>query len=200
MVGSSNNLPFVTIEEGQFSGIEEEFTEVFRSHADFESFWSKHGGIASPSPSCPEVDFESNMVIGVFGGTKNTGGYSVEVSSVEETETEAIVKYQTKCPPPGGMTIMALTQPYHIVRVAKSLKAVKFEPVVIETLPTYMMGFTDKGRTQEYADKIEKLEIVEKVKVFKWVIFVNFIPGKIGRSKAMDLLKGMEDVEYVEEG
>merc|ERR1712023_554169 len=82
-------------------------------------------GIYMPPPPLVEVDFATEMIICICLGTRSSGGYGVEVKSVDDVGGDLIVKYETSSP--SGMATMALTQPHHIVRVARSDKSVKFE-------------------------------------------------------------------------
>jgi hypothetical protein len=87
---------------------------------DFHVFWARHKQNTWEPPPVPVVDFTSQIIDVVFRGTKSSGGYGVEVTSVDEEEGgggDLVVNFLTSDPFPGGMTTMALTQPYHIVKI-----------------------------------------------------------------------------------
>jgi PrcB C-terminal len=65
------------------------------------------------------VDFDREMVVGIFLGEKSTGGYEVEIVRAEQRDSSLYFYYREKAPPPGAMVTQALTQPFHLVRVAK---------------------------------------------------------------------------------
>jgi PrcB C-terminal len=65
------------------------------------------------------VDFDREMVVGIFLGEKSTGGYEIEIVRAEQGDSSLYFYYREKSPPPGAMVTQALTQPFHLVRVAK---------------------------------------------------------------------------------
>ena len=60
------------------------------------------------------VDFEKEQVIAVFDAVKSSGGYTVELKVSSNTENIVVdIEYIS----PDGITTMAITQPYHIVKI-----------------------------------------------------------------------------------
>lgn len=59
---------------------------------------------------------QSNFVV-LNMGEKNTGGYSITVDNVTETETEIIIKVKEINPEPGAMLLQQITYPYTVVRI-----------------------------------------------------------------------------------
>lgn len=58
----------------------------------------------------------SNYVI-LNMGEKNTGGYSIGVEKVEETDKNIIITVKEKSPAADAMTMQVITYPYTVVRV-----------------------------------------------------------------------------------
>lgn len=54
-------------------------------------------------------------------GQRNTGGYDIEIASVEEVDGEVLVIYQEKRPVPGQMVIQVLTYPWQVIKVDSAL-------------------------------------------------------------------------------
>lgn len=50
-------------------------------------------------------------------GEKTTGGYSITIGKVEETDKNIIVSVKEKEPEPGAMVTNAMTNPYTIVKI-----------------------------------------------------------------------------------
>ena len=75
----------------------------------------------------PKIDFEKHMLVAVFMGRKNSGGYAIKVEKVEEKAGKIVVTVKRQTPPPGGMVTMALTGPYQIVKMPVSDKEVIFK-------------------------------------------------------------------------
>jgi len=58
----------------------------------------------------------SNYVI-LNMGEKNTGGYSIRVEKVEETDKNIIITVKENNPAPDAMTMQVITYPYTVVKV-----------------------------------------------------------------------------------
>ncbi|WP_343694752.1 protease complex subunit PrcB family protein [Flavobacterium sp.] len=58
----------------------------------------------------------SNYVI-LNMGEKNTGGYSIGIESVEETDKNIIITVKEKNPAPDAMVTQSITYPYTVVKV-----------------------------------------------------------------------------------
>ncbi len=115
--------PFRTVERGSQSNIDSARQVVVRSSEEWTAFWKTH----TFDKPAPRVDFDKEMVLGVFMGNRPTGGYSVTIGSVAERDGSLVVTYSETSPRPGAMTAQVLTFPYHIVAVAKRGGDVRFE-------------------------------------------------------------------------
>ncbi len=95
----------------------ETWTGVWNQHVQFMVF---------PLPP-PAVNFSKHTIIAVFMGKVSTGGYGIEVYDMVDVGSSIIVKVEKTEPGPRCIVTQALTQPYHIVRIAKTDKEVSFE-------------------------------------------------------------------------
>lgn len=75
----------------------------------------------------PTVNFDEEMLIAVFQGPKNTGGYSIAIKKVIETGLNIEVSVVITEPGRGCITTQALTSPYIIVKIRKTDKQVIFK-------------------------------------------------------------------------
>ena len=73
------------------------------------------------------VDFSKDMIIGYFDKVRGSGGYSVEIMSITETADEIVVFYKPTSPEGDAIDIM--TQPYTLVSIPRTMKAVRLEPI-----------------------------------------------------------------------
>jgi hypothetical protein len=113
-----------SLAKGGFSAITETQQVVLRDAKVWEQFWRKHSPDPRTMEKMPKVDFEKEMVIAVTMGQQRTGGYLVEIASVEREDEKLKVTVRRRAPPPDSMTIQVVTSPYHFVAVPKSdLKA-----------------------------------------------------------------------------
>jgi len=117
---------FTTVDQGFYSGISEPRNVVIRSSEEWKRLWEEHTSIFSPPPPLPEVDFSRDMVIGVFLGTRPTGGFSVEILSVRHEGDQLVVEYAESSPGAGCIVLPVLTQPFHLIKVARSDDPVEF--------------------------------------------------------------------------
>jgi hypothetical protein len=74
------------------------------------------------------IDWKKQMVIVVAGGTKPTGGYSVEVKSLEVKDGKLIVNWKLNSPAPGSIVTQAFTNPALTILVDRFEGDVVFEP------------------------------------------------------------------------
>jgi hypothetical protein len=113
-------VPIRSLAKGVFSGIRDAKQEIVRSADDWEKLWKQHGVSAGAAEKVPEVDFAKEMVIATTMGTKRTGGYSIEIVSAEAGEKTLKISVRKRSPPPGALTVQALTAPFHFVAVPRN--------------------------------------------------------------------------------
>merc|ERR1719491_2255347 len=89
------------------------------TQGEWEGLWGRHASIRSPPAPLPAVNFSTEMVLCVFMGTRSSGGHAVKIKGIEKGAAVWKVFCETVSPG-GGMTTMALTQPFHMVRVEKT--------------------------------------------------------------------------------
>jgi hypothetical protein len=121
-IGGAQPVTFSTLVDGQASNIEEPREVVVRTAAEWKALWAKH----APGQKEPAVDFAKATVIGVFLGTRSTGGYRAVITEVERHGADIVVTWQEQQPSPTMMVTQALTSPFHIVRIDKTPDPVKF--------------------------------------------------------------------------
>ena len=94
---------------GQYGKVEEPFLVVAREA-------KVYGELRALAEGLPELGadfFEKHAVVAAFAGTRNSGGYGVEIKRGAD---KRLVVEET-APPEGAMTTMALTQPFKVVAV-----------------------------------------------------------------------------------
>jgi PrcB C-terminal len=120
--GVPAQVTFTTIAEGQQSNVEDAREVVVRSAAEWKTLWQQH----APDQPMPKVDFAKSMVIGVFLGSRSTGGYRATISAVDRDGAGLVVTWREERPGPDAIVSQMLTFPYHVVRVDRSSGPVKF--------------------------------------------------------------------------
>lgn len=123
-------IPFSTIDKGMKSGLSERKFIIIKSEKKWENIWRLHKAPLVPEKQIPLIDFRQEMIVAVFSGEKKTGGYGIEITKIEENRyrTELIVYFLEAQPRSNAIVTQALTQPYHIVKAARTGFTVKFIP------------------------------------------------------------------------
>ena len=118
-------VPFSNVELGVSSGIRDPTRVVVRTSREWLLVWARHArSVGAVVP--PPVDFSRDMVVGVFMGERDTGGYQIEITGVERTAEVLRVQYRVREPEPGAVLTQALTQPFHLIRLARDDAFVSF--------------------------------------------------------------------------
>ncbi|TVR12966.1 MAG: protease complex subunit PrcB family protein [Phormidium sp. GEM2.Bin31] len=122
---TTETISFETQEQGNYSGFNDSFERLITEESEWQGFWQQLHGTVSPSPDIPEIDFENYSIIAVGLGDRSDGSYGVQVDRVRQEGEELVVHYlETRgC----GMATMAITQPYHIVRIERTSRPVSFQ-------------------------------------------------------------------------
>lgn len=121
-VMSAQTPSFTTLAKGDASGQQEAKQVTIRTAAEWNALWKEH----SPTQKVPAVDFAKNMVVGIFLGSKPSTGHEVEIVNVRTESNDLIVEYVQKQPGRGTMAAQILTEPFHLVTVAKHAGTVRF--------------------------------------------------------------------------
>ena len=120
-------LDFTIIESGSHSGHSSLRYYVIQDAQTWADLWGEHVQFIVEPPPVPEVDFSENMVVAVFMGEASTGGYAIRICDIVDTGSFIVVKVEKTEPGPRCIVPMVLTQPYHIVQMAKTDKPVTFD-------------------------------------------------------------------------
>jgi len=116
-----------TIAKGIRSGIREPSQVAIRSQTEWQKLWREHTSTSTASAPLPTVDFDKEIVAAVFLGEKPTGGYNVEISSTEVTDSLLTIFVKETSAKPGAIVTQGFTQPFHIVRIeAATVETISF--------------------------------------------------------------------------
>lgn len=109
-----------TLAKGAFSGITEATQRIIKDRETWGQLWARHSGFRSPPEPIPAVNFDKEMVIVVTLGRQRTGGYAIEITRVQADGKHLKIFVKRSAPPPGAMTIQALTAPFLMVAIPRS--------------------------------------------------------------------------------
>ena len=208
-----DEVPFTPVtsqQPGYYSSISEALTRTCRNREEFESLWRRHRGSSSDDVA---VEFDdTTMVLCVFRGQRNSGGYGIRIESVTHEDEQIVVRCLTSDPPPGAMATMALTQPHHVVAVPRSPLAVRYvvepAPPPPRPFPTFLLTLHKEVTDLEsMRTRLERLDAVRGVTILKAVrlAMVEFDESKLliddgneAETQAQALLEAVEGVATVE--
>ena len=120
-----STVPMKTIEKGMDSQVDKSQQVAARSAEEWAKLWNLHAG----ERPRPPVDFAREMVVGVFLGSRPTGGFSIDVVGAREEGGALVVQYRETRPPPRSVAAQILTSPYHIVTLPARGGGVRFEKI-----------------------------------------------------------------------
>ncbi|MBI3560992.1 MAG: protease complex subunit PrcB family protein [Gammaproteobacteria bacterium] len=123
---SETQPSFTVIDQGVRSGLTIPKHLVINTNQDWQELWNVHQSFRRRTPPAPPIDFTKEMIIAVFAGERPTGGHSVKVQSLQITPSWLLVNLHMDTPPQDTITTMQLTQPYVIIKTAKTPLRVEF--------------------------------------------------------------------------
>lgn len=128
-VGAARALSAPSGRQRRWAGDQRGFSDarqvVVRSDKVWAALWSEINGGITPPPPVPPVNFETDMVVGVFLEAKPSGGYGVELRA-ERAGAELRAIYAETVPDTGMTQITVITMPYALLSVPRFDGPVRF--------------------------------------------------------------------------
>jgi hypothetical protein len=117
---------FSTLTKGVNGGVRESAQLVVRSQSEWAALWGRLMRPRATPPPPPAVDFSIEMIVALFMGERPTGGYEIEATRVERTDSGLTVHYRVKRPEAGAILMQVLTQPFHLIKLPRVDEPVTF--------------------------------------------------------------------------
>ena len=76
------------------------------------------------------------LLVAVFQGQQNTGGYSIQITAIERNGDQLVVRAMFGVPDPGAMVTQVLTSPAHIVSIASADAIGVKEAILVDSTGT----------------------------------------------------------------
>jgi hypothetical protein len=108
---------------GIYSGFDNPFTTVIKTKEDLQGLWEN----LSTTDPMPNINFDDQMLIGIFMGEKPSSGFGVYIISITRESSNILVRYRETSPKPNEMTLAVLSQPFQLITTGKSSLPVIFE-------------------------------------------------------------------------
>jgi PrcB C-terminal len=117
-------VPFrtVAIGDGSSSRLQKPTGLAVKSKARWRTLWRALGA----GGKLPPVDFSRHMLLVASQGRQPSGGHQLRIASVGDPGDALVVDVTEVSPGPGCVTTGGITSPYHVVRVPRSDKPVRF--------------------------------------------------------------------------
>lgn len=109
----------------RMSGIDRAQQTVVRTEAEWRALWQEH----APGRPAPAVDFNKQMVLAVFLGSRPSGGYMIQITQVRDEGTGLVVEWMEGRPAPGTSAAAVMTAPSFLAAVPRRDGPVRFEKV-----------------------------------------------------------------------
>jgi DNA-binding transcriptional ArsR family regulator len=129
-------LGFQTISDGFYSGQGSPAYYVVENQSSWVEVWKKlQPYVAFPFNDSrttevpPDVNFSESIVVAVFMGGFTSGGYRIEVKEICDVGQYVVVKVEKTYPGGNCIVTLALSQPYHIVKMGKTDKTILFDTI-----------------------------------------------------------------------
>lgn len=119
-------VSFEVIHGGTYCSISGKKEVLIKNNDDYQKLMNEVYSNLDQMPRIPEVDFSKNSVVAVFMGTKNTGGYLVNVDKVIKRTSALTVSIYETSPGANCQETQMLSQPYEIVKIPKTDQKVKY--------------------------------------------------------------------------
>ena len=114
------------LERGGQSGVTERSFLLVGDERTFRALYASVHAKRMPSPRPPDVDFDANVVVAAFLGTRSTGGYRTAFGAVAVEGGVARIVVVEEGPPAEALLTQAMTAPYAMATVSRgNLRAVE---------------------------------------------------------------------------
>jgi hypothetical protein len=112
------DIPFEIIKNFQLA-YQNEGIKVFKNYNEFEKFYKSQTNLISDSIPKLNVNFENELLIGVFLGQRPTSGYSINVDRVVLESKKILVQASEICPKKDQIVLMVITYPSIFIKIPK---------------------------------------------------------------------------------
>ena len=120
-------VKFEEVCKGNYCGITDRKHQVIKTQEEWSKLWEKTFSIQTPKPTLPKIDFNKEMILGIFSGEHSTGGYDIEITGIRKQKGEINASFFYVSPGPKCEVTSALTQPYCFIKLKKTSKNIVFK-------------------------------------------------------------------------
>ena len=118
-------LSFSIIRYNYYSSVENQSVVRVTTANELATVWNQIYSLQNPLPPIPAIDFNKDMCLFIFLGSRPNSGYSVELKQV--LETSASIRLKIKETVTNNVTTQGLMSPHLVAILAKNLKPLESE-------------------------------------------------------------------------
>ncbi len=123
-----NTVYYTLLSTGVQSGIKQPGEIVITNQQQLDSIWALHYDYLENNPEPPDIDFEEEVVVGMFLGEKPTTGYWLRFDSVYRDKKDIIVAATTNEKIDESRAVLqVLTYPHFFIATEKPEGEVRFD-------------------------------------------------------------------------
>lgn len=134
-----------TVASGAYAGVTAAQNVVIKDKAAWTRLWNDTYKNTAPAPSVPDIDFDKQMVIGVYLGEMPNGCRNARVTKVAVAADKLVVNYSEHDDLRAVMCSQALSSPFHLVAVNRSDATVEFANITANKLYFEQMAMPTFG-------------------------------------------------------
>jgi len=120
-------IPFQILLQNTYGGYTDSKFLVIEDNKSLTEVFNLLNKSRYPKLKIPVINFEKEMVIALFLGEKNSGGYAITVEQVLNKNNKVSVFYKVNSPKLGDMVTSVMTQPYSIIKMPKTKNVIVFK-------------------------------------------------------------------------
>ena len=120
----------VNVASGPRSGIQEKSITVIKDQTSWQQLWVSHQSTVLPIPEIPIINFDSEMIVAAFLGTRPSGGHTITVTGASMNGDILDVSVLSVSPGIGCITTQAITSPFHLVKLELFVGNINFTEIV----------------------------------------------------------------------
>jgi hypothetical protein len=111
------------LDQSADSGVKDARNVVIKDKAALAALWLEHAGTSAP---VPDVDFSTQMVIGVFLGSKPNACYGTDIDTVSTDGNRITIRHTDSTPAMGVLCAMHVASPAELLVLGRSDLPVDF--------------------------------------------------------------------------
>ncbi|WP_281765817.1 protease complex subunit PrcB family protein [Neptunitalea lumnitzerae] len=120
------SVNFETLLQSSVGGPQTAEIIVAKEPGIVNEFFKKVNSTSGSHLAAPKIDYSKEMLFVICMGEKQSGGYQIDVSTIEETANTITVFVKETTPEEGAIVTTMITNPFTVVKLKTSNKRIIF--------------------------------------------------------------------------